>query len=165
MATRLLSGDSLLMLSHINALGKASIPMLQKADPECDNTRGIVTSLYVNKFVATAPRNGTPGAHYEVTSKGHKALDAARELLLNPEQLIRRHVKPMSAAQLQVVKARAALKRNLYDGGELEAGLGCLRPGCQDFLLPPSRIGDRLHYRDGRVTTLTGDIIHERQAT
>ena len=33
------------------------------------------------------------------------------------------------------------------------------RPGAQDALAHPSRIGDRLHYRDGRVTDLKGTPI------
>jgi hypothetical protein len=34
------------------------------------------------------------------------------------------------------------------------------RPGSQDALDCPSRMGDELHYRDGRVTTLAGEHIH-----
>jgi len=34
-----------------------------------------------------------------------------------------------------------------------------LRPGSEDFLACPSRIGQRLHYRDGRVTDLQGNSI------
>lgn len=33
----------------------------------------------------------------------------------------------------------------------------CLRPGANDALALPSRFGDRLHYRDGRVTDLDGN--------
>lgn len=32
-----------------------------------------------------------------------------------------------------------------------------LRPGSEDFLTCPSRIGQRLHHRDGRVTDLQGN--------
>ena len=32
-----------------------------------------------------------------------------------------------------------------------------LRPGATDALACPSRIGSRLHYRDGRTTNLQGD--------
>ena len=34
-----------------------------------------------------------------------------------------------------------------------------LRPGSDDFLTCPSRIGQRLHHRDGRVTDLQGNPI------
>ena len=34
-----------------------------------------------------------------------------------------------------------------------------LRPGSEDFLACPSRIGQRLHHRDGRVTDLQGNPI------
>lgn len=39
-----------------------------------------------------------------------------------------------------------------YDGAELRPIVG--RPGATDALALPSRIGNRLHYRDGRVTDL-----------
>lgn len=32
-----------------------------------------------------------------------------------------------------------------------------LRPGATDFLACPSRVGNRLHHRDGLVTNLHGD--------
>jgi hypothetical protein len=38
------------------------------------------------------------------------------------------------------------------------------RPGAQDALAHPSRIGDRLHYRDGRVTDLQGNPIKTQGA-
>ena len=38
-----------------------------------------------------------------------------------------------------------------------------LRPGAQDALAHPSRIGDRLHHRDGRVTDLGGNPIFSPQ--
>ena len=38
-----------------------------------------------------------------------------------------------------------------------------LRPGSEDFLVRPSRIGDRLHHRDGRVTDLGGNPIFSPQ--
>lgn len=45
-----------------------------------------------------------------------------------------------------------AQKRPPYDGAELRAHT---RPGAQDFLAHPSRMGDQLHYRDGRVLRMT----------
>ena len=38
-----------------------------------------------------------------------------------------------------------------------------LRPGSQVALEHPSHIGDRRHYRDGRVTTLTGELLWSRK--
>ena len=40
-----------------------------------------------------------------------------------------------------------------------------LRPGSGDFLACPSRIGQRLHHRDGRVTDLDGYPIYSIGAT
>ena len=41
----------------------------------------------------------------------------------------------------------------------LHTELPIYRTGAQDALAHPSRIGDRLHYRDGRVTDLRGNPI------
>jgi hypothetical protein len=40
-----------------------------------------------------------------------------------------------------------------------------LRPGSGDFLACPSRIGQRLHHRGGRVTDLQGNTIKTQGAT
>ena len=39
-----------------------------------------------------------------------------------------------------------------------------LRPGAENFLTCPSRIGQRLYYRDGRVTDLQGNTIETQGA-
>jgi hypothetical protein len=39
-----------------------------------------------------------------------------------------------------------------------------LRPGAENFLTCPSRIGQRLHHRDGRVTDLQGNTIETQGA-
>lgn len=43
-----------------------------------------------------------------------------------------------------------------YDGAELRAHV---RPGAMDAMALPSRVHDRLHYRDGRVTDMRGNPI------
>lgn len=43
-----------------------------------------------------------------------------------------------------------------YTGTELRTHI---RPGAEDALALPSRMSDRLHYRDGRVTDLQGNPI------
>lgn len=47
----------------------------------------------------------------------------------------------------------AATTRGSYAGSELSAP--AVRPGADDSLKLPSRIGNALHYRDGRVVALT----------
>lgn len=44
--------------------------------------------------------------------------------------------------------------RHLASAADLRAAP--VRPGGEQHLQPPSRIGDRLHYRDGRITTMDG---------
>lgn len=41
------------------------------------------------------------------------------------------------------------MKAPTYDGKEMQPYQG--RPGANDALALPSRMGDRLHYRDGRT--------------
>jgi hypothetical protein len=41
------------------------------------------------------------------------------------------------------------MKAPIYDGKEMQPYQG--RPGANDALALPSRMGDRLHYRDGRT--------------
>lgn len=41
-------------------------------------------------------------------------------------------------------------------GGSADLATPPIRPGGEQHLRPPSRVGDELHYRDGRVTTLAG---------
>lgn len=44
-----------------------------------------------------------------------------------------------------------------YNGAEV--CMPALRKGADDALQVPSRVGDRLHFRDGRVTDLQGQPI------
>ena len=46
-------------------------------------------------------------------------------------------------------KAAAAMTRDTYDGAELRPFAG--RPAAMDAFALPSRMFNRLHYRDGRV--------------
>lgn len=49
--------------------------------------------------------------------------------------------------KVAMAKVDATWKNGTYDAAELAT----VRPGADDFLALPSRVGDRLHYRDGRV--------------
>ena len=49
-----------------------------------------------------------------------------------------------------------ASSRAIYDGAELRAHV---RPGSQVAFSLPSRVGNRLHFPDGRVTDLHGNYI------
>ncbi len=56
----------------------------------------------------------------------------------------------------------AASTPNGYRG--LETSAPALRPGANDAGNLPSRMHDRLHHRDGRVTDLQGNPLKERAA-
>lgn len=57
---------------------------------------------------------------------------------------------------------RATASKGKYTGAELRDP--AIRPGADDARGLPSRVGDRLHYRGGRVTDLAGNPI-EPEAT
>ncbi|MGH6627619.1 MAG: hypothetical protein ACRECD_13960 [Burkholderiaceae bacterium] len=62
----------------------------------------------------------------------------------------RRHYEArLSAAQAAPARVCNASSRDSYRGEELR--LNAARPGCNDHLALPSRVGVRLHFRDGRV--------------
>lgn len=54
-------------------------------------------------------------------------------------------IDPMAGSRLTI----NATTKGDYDGAELKPYQG--RPGANDALGLPSRISDRLHYRDGRI--------------
>ena len=106
---------------------------------------------------------GTYGAHlrrcatckqskplHEYTHRGHRSCAACMAAVLHGQE--RRHI---SAADRRRAKVRArvtnASSSQPYDGAELRAHV---RPGALDALALPSRMGNRLHYRDGRVEVL-----------
>lgn len=55
-------------------------------------------------------------------------------------------VKPLKTS---MAEPRTFKKEGIYDGADLKPTVQ--RAGAYDGLKHPSRIGDKLHYRDGRV--------------
>ena len=51
------------------------------------------------------------------------------------------------------IRPPVAMDKTHYDGAEQRPFLG--RPGANDALTYPSRVGDTLRYRDGRVEKIT----------
>lgn len=64
--------------------------------------------------------------------------------------------KTPSARFLANMPISNASSRAIYDGAELRAHV---RPGSQVAFSLPSRVGNRLHFPDGRVTDLQGNYI------
>ena len=106
---------------------------------------------------------GTYGAHQrrcatckqvkpltEYSHRGHRRCAACMAYSTGGQE--RRHI---SAADRRRAKVRARITNassgQPYDGAELRAHV---RPGALDALALPSRMGQRLHYRDGRMEVL-----------
>lgn len=53
----------------------------------------------------------------------------------------------LAVSKVAQAKVAATWKNGTYDAAELKT----VRPGADDFLSLPSRVGERLFYRDGRV--------------
>lgn len=66
----------------------------------------------------------------------------------------RRFKKPRVATAIRVTNTTTT---GLYNGAEV--CMPALRAGADDALQVPSRVGDRLHFRDGRVTDLHGQPV------
>lgn len=65
--------------------------------------------------------------------------------------------KTPPARPQQNMRISNASSRDVYDGAELRPFEG--RPGAADALTIPSRVNNRLHYRDGRVTDMQGSPV------
>ncbi|MCR6478180.1 hypothetical protein NU688_18610 [Variovorax sp. ZS18.2.2] len=88
--------------------------------------------------------DGTPATLYTITVKG-AALLADSGHPAPPETGVRPG-RPVSSPI-----------REAYDGSEMRPFNG--RQGCLDALRHPSRVGDRLYYRDGGIRSLNGSDV------
>ena len=86
---------------------------------------------------ARADRLATPPSPAEIAAE---TLRRARQL--GAQRTLRQTQQRISTASA----------RGTYSGAELRPFAG--RPGAMDAFALPSRMGNRLHYRDGRVETL-----------
>lgn len=72
----------------------------------------------------------------------------------------RRFKKPSGSVATRIGNATT---QATYNGAEV--CMPALRAGADDALQVPSRVGDRLHFRDGRVTDLHGQPVQPHQLT
>jgi hypothetical protein len=89
---------------------------------------------YIREHVGRR-HDGTPTQLYTITTKGSEALQEQDQKL-----------EPIAA---RATGPSPALRREPYSGGEMRPFTG--RAGAMDALKYPSRVGNRLHYRDGGI--------------
>lgn len=102
-------------------------------------------SGHVREHVARQ-RNGSPTTTFSITPKGE---DVLRQM----ESAASAEGAPPTGAMSTVAAPANSPPREVYSGSEMRAYTG--RPGSMDAFNYPSRIGDRLHHRDGSVTPLS----------
>lgn len=169
MRTPGMHAETFAILRHIEVHGPRSrdelVKGLRQATADLGKRLNNLTSMgYVARDETTRP------VSFTLTHR-------ARAKLASPE------VARPSAPIKEPVEPKPRKKRNTSDWGELQSlaqqrirAMGVnrgqqtkappyrgtemapsLRPHAMDFTLLPSRFGDRLHYRDGRVTDMAGN--------
>lgn len=111
------------------------------------NTHGLLMTLrergYLSEHVGRQ-RNGSPTTMYSVSVKGKDALKKSED-----ESNCTPGIEPVPA----LAAAPIAPSGGVYGGSEMRPYTG--RPGAMDAFKFPSRVGDRLHHRDGSVTSVS----------
>lgn len=148
--------NSLQTLKSLSVIGASSIAELDKFDPANGDHKQIIKCLMNQKFVVSNYNTCLAGEpiRYSLTEKGRTAL--------HPQPTVR----PQTRARRQPT---ATPPTGSVAGALTHGGLSTTRMAspCADMLAPavrvgaeqtlqiPSRVGDRLHYRDGRVAHIT----------
>ena len=144
----MMNAQTLSVLRHIAVHGPQSKTDIEKFLKELTNARSTISNLHYLGYLA-ADKSVNPHT-YALTNK-------ARTRLASPD--LPRAVgtgggrKPRSTP-LQAMTF--TVHDDEYRCGDLNASP---RPGAMRAFSLPSRFGDRLHYRDGRVTDMAGNAI------
>ena len=157
------------LVEHINADGHGAIPLRQIAD---------TLKRLVQCCLVTQEGHGK-AVYFDLDTDGVAQLarlnydvqDALEQqqsddFIATRNAAEAKHRKPAQAVTLVVNPADAVLlTRSTRHRAASRADLAnqALRPGSQAALEHPSRIGDRRHYRDGRVTSMTGEVLRNRK--
>ena len=72
--------------------------------------------------------------------------------------------QPLPYSKLIVAKVCNSTTKGNYETAKHSA-TQAMRPGADNALAHPSRHGDHLHHRDGRITLLCGKPVASRQIT
>jgi len=91
-----------------------------------------------------------------------RAAQAADSATVDGVPVMVRPLKPRTTTANTGGKISNSSAPTCYQGQELYAP--CLHPHADDSLALPSRIGDRLHYRDRRTTDMAGQPIESTGA-
>jgi hypothetical protein len=161
-----MQADSFAVLRHIEVHGprtRAEVTKGLAAHRLSDATKTInnlVAHGYLVKDATTKPIN------YALTGKARQKLAAPD---VRVQEVLRAHGRRRPATPLETIRAEgrarmAALQRRLqqahmaapYSAREYQPSN---RPGAMDAFALPSRMGDTLHYRDGRVTDMAGNPV------
>lgn len=151
------------LLKHISKAGTMTAAQLEPLNP--GSTVSIKTRLASMVKRGTICRKGPHGnSSYSITDKGLEAIKARAKGAANlvppkvAAPLVNSQAQRMPSL-IRTIGASASISESNYRGRELQPYEG--RPGAMDAFDLPSRMGNWLHYRDGRVER----IATEQEAT
>lgn len=144
--------NSLQTLKSLSVIGASSIAELDKFDPDNGDHKQIIKCLMNQKFVVSDYNTCLAGEpiRYSLTEKGRTALHP--QPTVRPVTRARKHYGAPSQAGHVAGPVRfgsMSTDRQYNPGKDMLAPAA--RAGADAALAIPSRHGDRLHYRDGRV--------------
>ncbi len=147
---------SLQALKSLSVIGASSPDELNKFDPDNGDHKQIIKCLVNQKFVVSDADTRLAGEpiRYSLTEKGRTALHP--QPTVRPQTRARRQyaAPPQTgAAAGPVVHGSLSTKRMASPCHDMLAP--ATRAGAEQALQIPSRVGDHLRYRDGRVAHIT----------
>ncbi|MDD0817181.1 hypothetical protein PSQ39_21280 [Curvibacter sp. HBC28] len=132
------------LLKTIQNLGEVNLKSLAKALPKEDDQidlSGRLRGMAKRGYVCVCRREGPRQPVYSITSAGTEVIQTSGARVIKSPGVSSKE----KAAEVQVKHYLPTV----YQGQELRPYQG--RPGAMDAFALPSRMGQRLHYRDGRV--------------
>ncbi len=175
MSANMMHAETFALLRHVEVNGPRTRPELAKGlqRPEADITKTVNNLVALGYF---AKDDTTRPISYALTKKARSKLSQPftpqpkpTRPRANPEPFAYLEPTPApalrrKAARLQYHSAYAPPRHQRY--GAMATYRACEyqpsnRPGAMDAFALPSRMGDTLHYRDGRVTDMAGNPVTE----
>lgn len=153
MTGRAFQSTTIGLLKHISRAGAMTAAQLEPLNP--DGTVSIKTRLASMAKRGTICRKGPHGKSvYSITDKGLNAITARAKGAANLMPLKSPAAVGISQAKrppmtIRTLEVSAYIPESSYQGRELQPYQG--RPGAMDAFSLPSRMGNWLHYRDGRI--------------
>jgi hypothetical protein len=175
-----LAAKSVRTLQNLRVNGASSLDELAKLDPElAHDVKNIINGLATQKYVVSDKGVRLPKepARYNLTEKGRKALlpkpikEAAPKVAPKPictlgnfpqkagaHNAAQSAAKPTKPTRAGPVRISNTASTKAYNPGK-DMLAPAARAGADAALAIPSRYGDRLHYRNGVNTDLSGQPI------